>query len=576
MTTTSIETDNAKRAEQIVQRAKAGEQAWGAVGVAQRREMLERFSALVEAKATEWVEIATRIKGLDPDSSIVGEEWTSGPYACIQYAQQLIPTLRRMEEGKGATDGFTIVPQPGDRVAVEVLPHTVWDHLLQSGFSAQVWIKPGVTEAQVRSRAGLGMKKPAQTNGTCLVLGAGNIFSIAPLDALYVLYADNRSVALKLNPITDDLLPILEAIFAPFIEIGAVQVFSSDIELGSLLTQHDGIDAVHMTGSEATHDVIVWGPGDQGAANKAADTPQLTKPMTSELGGVSPAIVVPGEWSSRDIEFQANHVATQRLHNAGSNCVAAQMVIISSDWAQKDQFLKALRRAMAKAPKRPSWYPGSADRVAAVREENPENAVPVGGTPERTLLSGLDLSDDSETAFETEFFAPVLGVSELPGLGADFLATAIDTSNERLRGTLGANIVIHPKTEEQIGEKTMSDLIASMRYGTVAINCWTGVGYLTATATWGAFPGHALNDIQSGHGVVHNAVLLADVERTVIRGPFRPYPRSVLAGEMSLTPKPPWFVNNKTAASTGEKLVRFAAQPGWGRLPAVFASALRG
>jgi aldehyde dehydrogenase (NAD(P)+) len=50
----------------------------------------------------------------------------------------------------------------------------------------------------------------------------------------------------------------------------------------------------------------------------------------------------------------------------------------------------------------------------------------------------------------------------------------------------------------------------------------------------------------------------------------------VLHGEWSLTPKPPWFVSNRTAARTGRLLTDFAADPRWSRLPAIFASALRG
>src|SRR5205807_1940633 len=97
--------------------------------------------------------------------------------------------------------------------------------------------------------------------------------------------------------------------------------------------------------------------------------------------------------------------------------------------------------------------------------------------------------------------------------------------------------------------RTFDESIAELRYGTVAVNAWTGLGYLTPRATWGAFPGHPLTDIQSGRGVVHNALLLDGTERTVVRGPFRPLP------------KPPWFVNNRTAAVTGRRLTAFAAQP---------------
>jgi len=77
-------------------------------------------------------------------------------------------------------------------------------------------------------------------------------------------------------------------------------------------------------------------------------------------------------------------------------------------------------------------------------------------------------------------------------------------------------------------------------------------------------------------GVVHNALLLADPERSVVRGPFRPAPRSVAHGELALSPKPAWFVTNRRAATTGRRLVEFTANPGWARLPRIFASALRG
>jgi aldehyde dehydrogenase (NAD(P)+) len=43
---------------------------------------------------------------------------------------------------------------------------------------------------------------------------------------------------------------------------------------------------------------------------------------------------------------------------------------------------------------------------------------------------------------------------------------------------------------------------------------------------------------------------------------------------MALSPKPPWFVTNHTAATTGRRLTDFAAAPAV-PLPAIFASAPR-
>lgn len=562
-----------EQTDAVVGQLAAAERTWATTPLERRHAALVRFGELVDRHAAQWVQVAARIKQLPPDSPLVGEEWLSGPWAVLRSAQALAVTVERLGRGEDPLAGFGTRPAPGGRVAVAVLPHTAYDRLLLNSYRAEVWMQPGVGEAQMRREAGLALREPERTQGVAVVLGAGNIFSIAPLDVLYQLFAHNRVVALKLNPITEPLEPVFREVFAPFIELGVAEILTGGAETGSALVHHPATSAVHMTGSEHTHDAIVWGPGEQGRENKAAGTPLLTKPITSELGGVAPVIVVPGRWSKADLRHQARHVATQRLHNSGFNCIAAQVLVVSSDWDQKDDFLAEVRRALAAAPPRPAWYPGCEARVQDARDRHP-GAVAVGGTPERTLLAGLDLAAD-DPAFSTEYFGPVLGVAELPGDAETFLSAAVDAANSRLHGTLGANIVVHPRTIRALGP-ALDRCVERLRYGTIGINVWTGLGYLTAHATWGAFPGHPLDDVQSGRGVVHNALLLDRTERTVVRGPFRPVPGSVLHGELTLSPRPPWFVDNRTAATTGERLTSFAARPRLGALPGIFASALRG
>lgn len=560
--------------DRMIAELRDGEHAWAREPLGSRRALLRQLQSGVAAHAEQWVRVAGSIKQLPVGSPLLGEEWTSGPWAVLGYVDALAGTLARLEQGRDLLAGCRLGAAPGGRVSIGVLPYGSFDRLLLSGFQAEVWMEPGVTVQETREHAGLGLLTPELTAGVAVVMGAGNIFSIAPLDVLYQLYAHNRVVLLKLNPVADALLPVLAAVFAPFIDRGYLRIVSGDASVGDHLVTHPGVDAVHLTGSEATHDAIVWGTGEAGRAAKADGTPRLDKPVTSELGGVSPTIVVPGRWSKADIRFQAEHVATQRLHNSGFNCVAAQIVIVSRDWPQKREFLAALRDAFANAPVRPAWYPGCEVRVSGARRSHPRFEA-VGGTAERTVLWGLDLDDDAEPAFGTEYFGPVLGVAELPGTGMEFLDAAVDAANERLHGTLGANLVIDPRTRRRLGPR-LREAVARLRYGTVGVNAWTGVGYLTARATWGAFPGHPLDDIASGRGVVHNSLLLHRPERTVVYGPFRPLPRSVLTGEFSLTPKPPWFLTNRTAATTGRRLTAFAARPRWSALPGIFASALRG
>ncbi|WP_327151285.1 aldehyde dehydrogenase family protein [Nocardia sp. NBC_01329] len=571
-----MQTDQAAAADSVIDTALAdlteGERRWSRLPLSGRRALLERMRALTGRYAQEWVDAAVRVKGLDPASPLVGEEWLSGPYVFATNLTAVSRTLESLERGVGPLANARF-GTAGGRVTVQALPADLHDRLLLSGFRAEVWLQRGVSTATAQASAGLAQRDPTRTHGIGAVLGAGNITSIAPLDTIYELFAHNRVVALKLNPVTDPMLPVFEKIFAPLIELGAVRILTGGADIGGRLVTHERVAHVHMTGSAVTHDAIVWGTGPAAAERKTAGTPLLDKPISSELGGVSPTIVLPGEWSAADLEFQAEHIATQRLHNGGYNCVATQAVIVSADWAQKDEFLAALAAAVERAPARPAYYPGSDDRVDSAHSAYPDarRLGPGGG---RLLVTGLDPESD-EALLCAEYFAPVLGVVELPGSGPEFARTAVDTANEKFTGTLGVNIVAHPGTVATLGDH-FDTMIEQLRYGTVAVNAWTAVGYLTPTASWGAYPGHTLDDVSSGIGVVHNAWLIDRIERTVVRGPFRPAPRSVLNREWALTPKPPWFVTNRTAAQTGRLLTAFATDPRWSRLPAIFASALRG
>ncbi|MER8037724.1 aldehyde dehydrogenase family protein [Streptomyces hydrogenans] len=571
MTASSPTAERMREIDRAVEDLVRGEAAWAARDRAERRELLERMRAATAEHAEEWVRAAVAYKRLPEDSPLVGEEWITGPYPVLTSLGALAAGIGALQEGRSPVDGFSLGRAPGGRVSVRVLPHGIWDRLLLNGFSAEVWMPPGVTEEEVRTRAGLAQLRPAETNGVGVVLGAGNITSIPILDVLYELYANNRVVALKLNPVTDGLLDVFGEVLAPLIDLGAVRILTGGADVGAYLVNHPKVSHVHMTGSAATHDAIVFGPGEEGAARKAAGTPLLGKPVTSELGGVSPTIVIPGEWSEADLRYQAEHVATQKLHNGGYNCVAGQVVVISSAWKQKDRFLTRLRQALSDAPARPAYYPGSDDRVNRAVDAYPGARHLPGG---RVLLTDLDPSDPGP-ALTTEYFGPVLAVLELPGDMRQFLDEAVRTANERFAGTLGVNLIAHPRTVAALGG-ALDEAISELRYGTVALNAWTGVGYLTATACWGAYPGHTLDDVQSGIGVVHNALLLAGPERTVVRGPFHPAPRALLHGRATLSPKPPWFVTHRTAATTGRLLADFAASPRWSALPRIFASALRG
>ena len=163
----------------------------------------------------------------------------------------------------------------------------------------------------------------------------------------------------------------------------------------------------------------------------------------------------------------------------------------------------------------------------------------------------------------------------LPGEIEQYLASAVAFANEQLDGTLGANIIVHPKTE-RIFATEVDAAIAGLRYGCIGVNAWTGVGYFIAETPWGAYPGHTLEDAGSGIGVVHNSHLFSRSLKSVVRAPFAPFPRSLAGYGGALLPKPPWFVTNAMAARVGEALCAFEARPSPGKAGYVAALALRG
>jgi aldehyde dehydrogenase (NAD(P)+) len=370
---------------------------------------------------------------------------------------------------------------------------------------------------------------------------------------------------------------VFEEIFAELASAGFIRFAYGGSEVGEYLTRHDGIDEIHITGSSRTHDAIVFGGGDEGAARKAAAQPLSTKRITSELGNVSPTIVVPGPWSERDVTFQAQHIATQKLHNGGFNCIASQVVITHDGWQLGDHLLRRVGDVMSTAPRRPAYYPGADQRQGTMAHSHP-TARTLGGDDRAptTLITGLDSSDAAESCFRDEAFAPVLTATTIGGADVEeFLDLAVAFCNDRLWGTLGANIIIHPTTARRHAA-ALDRAIARLRYGCIGVNAWTGVGFLLAQASWGAFPGHTIDDIQSGIGVVHNSLLFDRPQKSVVRAPFEPYPRSIAHGHPTLLPKPPWFVSHRHAHQVTERLTRFEADPSARHVPGIFVAALRG
>lgn len=564
--------------EEDLQALAAAKDRWARISIQTRIQLLSDIKEALMRVAPGWAEVAARKKRIPAGSPLAGEEWITGPYTVMAMCNALMSTLSQLQGKKFLAH----LPQrrlDSGQLAVTVVPHSIWDRLLLSGVSAEVWMRPGVNEKNLAAHCATSYDiPPDQRSGRlALVLGAGNIAAISPLDAFQKLFIENQVVILKMNPVNDYLTDYLKAALKPLIDCDALRIVKGDEALGAFLTDHPLVEEIHITGAGATHDAIVWGTGENGRANKLAQKPRNSRKITSELGAVCPTIVVPGPWSRSDIAFQAENIATQKLHNSGFNCVACQTLILPKAWAKTKELLNELERVMSRAGQREAYYPGSEQRTGEfARHSRQYRRMERGPNAPACIVTDMDQSDETWLA-NNEVFGPALATKFLEiDDPAIYLEQAIEFANNELYGTLGANIVIHPKTIQQIDAKRFESLLLRLRYGTIAVNAWTGLGFLLSPCPWGGFPGADLNRPQSGIGTVHNSFMLEETERTIVKAPWRPFPRGLLSFQFSLLPRPPWFITNRRQHILGKLLTEFQYRPSWFKLPKIFMNALKG
>jgi aldehyde dehydrogenase (NAD(P)+) len=554
----------------------ANKRNWAVLALRNKIKLLQELKHKVDQYSNEWADAGMKAKGIDKDTAGVGEEWISGPWAMLASLTQLIKTLEELEKGQQRKPASLRTRHDGQLIA-KVFPTNIFDHLLLNGVTGEVWMQPGVTQNNLDESTAEFYKQKAPKGLVSLVLGAGNISSIAPLDILYKLYAEGSVCLLKMNPVNDYLGPVFEKIFDAFISAGFVEMVYGGADVGAYLTSHKDIESIHITGSHLTHDVIVYGSGDDGQKRKQKNEPLLKKPITSELGGCCPTIVVPGPWTEADLKFQAEHIVTQKYHNGGFNCIASQVLVLPEDWDMSSRLLDNVEETFRTTTRRKAYYPGAAIRQKSAVSAYPEATLldPNEAIP-RTFIKGIAADSENNSCFNEEFFGAVYAQTSLPGASPfEYLKNAVEFCNEKLSGTLGANIIIHPKTIQELGPR-LEDCIADLKYGGIGVNAWSGLVYLLSSCSWGAFPGHTYDDIQSGIGVVHNSFLFDKPQKSVVYANFHPFPRAIAEGQLHLSPRPPWFVTNKKAHTLGRKLAKFEAKPGFSHIPGIFLDALRG
>ncbi len=541
---------------------------WAKTDAAARADLLQQVIADTMAVQDDWLAAACAAKGLRPGSTEAGEELSSGIGTFVRLARLLRDALRDIaKDGKPAFAG-PVREAPDGRLRVQVFPSGAFDRITFPQTTAEIYMQPGVTRASLVAGQAAAYADPIAYAGTALVLAAGNVASLGPRDVLSKLFVEGKVVVMKSNPVNDYLVPYWRRALAALLDAGVLRIIDGGVAVGQFLTTHDRIDEVHITGSDKTYDAVVFGTGPEGARRKAADDPVLHKPVTAELGNVSPVIVVPGKWSTAELLYQAEHVATMLVNNAGFNCIAARVVVTHSAWPQREAFLGALSQTLVGLTPRRAYYPGASDRRDAFVAAHPEAEEYGDGADDAlpwTFIRGVPPGQTGDICFNVESFFGQVAETALPApSAAAFVDAAVAFCNDVVWGTLGATIIVSPSSLKDVDvAESVDRAVADLRYGSIGVNLWHALSFAMGSTTWGAYPGHGRTDIQSGTGVVGNAAMFDRPQKSVVRGPFR------------ARPKPPWFATATDSYEVMRRFVSFEAEPSAAKIPGLLLAAMR-
>lgn len=405
--------------------------------------------------------------------------------------------------------------------------------ILTGGPTFEAWCEPASTSTNDKSST------DSSKDGIALVLGAGNFNSLSLIDTLHSFFIHPRKpVLLKHHPLCPFLHHPFVLLFQPLIQRGYVDhIYDQGLEHTQVeLLKNELVQHVHVTGSYFTSVSIKEYMVKE---RKDVTSVKAEEMVTSELGCSSPWIVSPGVYEETELKNAAKLIAQAKKAAGGTFCLAAQVLILPEQFPQKEALLSYLSNELSTQRTEPCYYPGSInrcqsivqhykelseDRIVTTKAPLQNQILPDGENSQVTMVKcgkfGSESYDDK--ALKMEAFGPVLAIVDLPQDSKQtdeqyLLETALPFVNNKsnIFGSL-SGVILKPNT---MAESTITKAVGAMKYGTVAVNAWSVLGYVAMLkgAVWG---GHQRDGVgHSGNGYVGNVYNIQGIEKTVVYGP---------------------------------------------------------
>ncbi len=280
------------------------------------------------------------------------------------------------------------------------------------------WMAPRKAKLRLKDKPGKGTVTP-EPLGVALIIAPWNYpvqLLLAPMAAAF---AAGNAVVAKPSEMVPHTSRVLTELLRANLDPEAVAVLEGGVDVSTRLLEQR-FDHIFFTGSTAVGKVV---------AKAAAE--HLT-PTVLELGGKSPAIVMPGA----DIDVSAHRIAWGKFLNAGQTCIAPDYVLV--DRTRKDALVDSIVTAITE------FYGDdpttSGDLTQIVNDGHVERIQKLLGTHGGTVVCGGVLNQDTRKLAPTvivdpdpdsaimqeEIFGPVL-----PIIAVDDIEEAIAFVNGR-------------------------------------------------------------------------------------------------------------------------------------------------
>jgi hypothetical protein len=196
----------------MVARLRDGAAAFARLSIADRIALARAMQVGYLRIARASVEASCAAKGIGPGTPLEGEEWSTGPWSVVRHLRLVIESLQSIER-TGNTPIGPLGRTVDGRLTVGVFPAGRVDSVLFSGVTAEVHLEAGWEVDRLHdTRAGF-YRRGRDDGRIGLVLGAGNLAAIGPMDVITKMFNEGIVCLLKMSPVNAYLGPCIEAAF---------------------------------------------------------------------------------------------------------------------------------------------------------------------------------------------------------------------------------------------------------------------------------------------------------------------------------------------------------------------------